>query len=144
MVRVSGGDGGQVALATGRPAAARRAAPQRTCVVCRVSTGKRTLHRIVRSPDGVIRYDPTGSAAGRGAYLCGDPACTALAVKRRSLHRALKLPGGAGAEAAVEALRTALSVSGGAGRRIDEPPQGDEGSGRRSPRSSDQEEVRTG
>jgi len=143
MVRVSGGDGGRLASATGRPATARRAAPQRTCVVCRVSTDKRTLHRIVRSLDGVIRYDPTGSAAGRGAYLCGDPACTALAVKRRSLHRALKVPGGAGAEAAVEALRTALSLSGGAGRRTTSP-QGDEGSGRRSPRPSDQEEVRTG
>jgi len=143
MVRVSGGDGGRVALATGRPAAARRAAPQRTCVVCRVSTDKRTLHRIVRSPDGVIRYDPTGSAAGRGAYLCGDPACTAQAVKRRSLQRALRAPGAPGTETAVDALRAAQSVSGRAGRRTTSP-QGDEVSGRPGPRSSDQEEVRTG
>jgi len=140
MVRVSGGGGGPVAAASGHPVAARKAAPQRTCVVCRVSTDKRTLHRIVRAPDGVIRYDPTGSAVGRGAYLCGDPACTALAVKRRSLQRALKAPAAPGAESAVEALRDALG--GEAGRR-DEPPVR-RGSGWRSPRSSDQEEVRTG
>jgi uncharacterized protein len=143
MVRVSGGGGRSVAAATGRPLAGRKAAPRRTCVACRRSTDKRTLHRIVRSPDGVIRYDPTGSSAGRGAYLCSDPACAALAVKRRSLQRALKAPGAAGAETAVEALRNALGASGGAGRRTTRP-QGDEGSGRRSPRSSDQEEVRTG
>jgi uncharacterized protein len=90
--------------------------------VCRVSTDKRTLHRIVRSPDGVIRYDPTGAAAGRGAYLCGDPACTALAVRRRSLERALKAPGAPGADTAVEALRGAVGAAGGPGRRTHEPP----------------------
>ncbi len=144
MVRVSGGERRAVArAAAGRAGTARPAGPVRTCVVCRVSTDKRTLHRIVRSPDGVIRYDPTGAAAGRGAYLCGDPACTTLAARRRSLQRALKAPGAPGADEAVQALSRALGMAGGAGRlatsllRAQEP-------GRQSPRSSDQEEVRTG
>jgi predicted RNA-binding protein YlxR (DUF448 family) len=34
--------------------------------------------------------DPTGRAPGRGAYLHDDPDCRALALKKRSLERALR------------------------------------------------------
>ena len=34
--------------------------------------------------------DRTGRAAGRGAYLHANPACIALARKRKALERALK------------------------------------------------------
>jgi hypothetical protein len=103
--------------------------PRRTCVVCRVTTAKRALHRIVRSPTGTVAFDPTGKAAGRGAYLCGRPACLDSAVRRRSIQRALKVSDAVAANAAVEALRTEL-WSGPA----DQP----------APRSSDDEEVRSG
>ena len=103
--------------------------PRRTCVVCRSTSAKRTLHRIVRSPSGTVSYDPTGTAAGRGAYLCGQPACLEGAVRRRSIQRALKVTDGAAADAAVEALRSRM-LSGRAGQP--------------APRSSDDEEVRTG
>jgi uncharacterized protein len=106
-----------------------RPEPRRTCVVCRSTTAKRTLHRIVRSPDGTVAYDPTGRAAGRGAYLCGQPACLEVAVRRRSLQRALKVTDAAAADAAVEALRNRMR-SGSAARP--------------APRSSDDEEVRSG
>ena len=79
--------------------------PRRTCVVCRSTTAKRTLHRIVRSPAGTVAFDPTGKAAGRGAYLCGQPACLDQAVRRRSVQRALKVTDAAAVDAAVEALR---------------------------------------
>ena len=36
--------------------------------------------------------DTTGRAHGRGAYLCADPACWQLAVKRSALQRALSIP----------------------------------------------------
>ncbi len=49
--------------------------PQRTCVVCRSERGKRELVRIVRTPDGAVRVDPTGKVAGRGAYLCKARPC---------------------------------------------------------------------
>lgn len=42
--------------------------PLRTCVACREVLAKRTLIRIVRTPEGV-KIDPTGKVAGRGAYL---------------------------------------------------------------------------
>jgi hypothetical protein len=63
--------------------------PVRTCVGCRQTAGKGRLVRFVRSA-GEIVEDPTGRAPGRGAYLHDDPACRTLAVKRRSLQRALK------------------------------------------------------
>lgn len=48
--------------------------PQRTCVGCRIVQPKRSLIRIVASPQGV-RVDPTGKAAGRGAYLHDIRSC---------------------------------------------------------------------
>jgi predicted RNA-binding protein YlxR (DUF448 family) len=36
--------------------------------------------------------DPGGRTAGRGAYLCADGACWALALKRGSLQHALHAP----------------------------------------------------
>lgn len=62
----------------------------RTCVGCGEESPKRTLLRVVRSPEGGVRYDPTGKANGRGAYLCADLACVAAAKKKKSLSRALK------------------------------------------------------
>ena len=106
-----------------------RAEPRRTCVVCRATAAKRTLHRIVRSPAGTVSYDPTGKAAGRGAYLCGQPDCLEMAVRRRSIQRALKVTDTVAASAAVEALKNRM-LSGTAGQP--------------ALRLSDNEEVRSG
>ncbi len=40
-------------------------------------------------PDGTVVLDPTGRLPGRGAYVCADPGCAALAVKRGAVERAL-------------------------------------------------------
>ena len=64
--------------------------PARTCVACRQESGKRALVRFTRDADGVVLEDPTGRAPGRGAYLHDDPDCRALALKKRSLERALR------------------------------------------------------
>lgn len=45
--------------------------------------------RIVRTPDGEIRFDTTGRAAGRGAYLCKSKKCLARARKTRRLEQNL-------------------------------------------------------
>jgi uncharacterized protein len=100
-------------------------------VICRSTAAKRTLHRIVRSPAGTVAYDPTGKAAGRGAYLCGQPACLDQAVRRRSVQRALKVTDAAAVDAAVEALRNRVLSE-----RV--APTS------RHPRSNDDEEVRPG
>jgi predicted RNA-binding protein YlxR (DUF448 family) len=63
--------------------------PQRTCVGCRQVLAKRTLVRLVRGPDGV-RIDPTGKAAGRGAYLHNQRSCWEQALKGGHLARALR------------------------------------------------------
>ena len=49
--------------------------PQRTCVGCRQVLPKRTLIRIVRISSGGVQVDPTGKAAGRGAYLHNQRSC---------------------------------------------------------------------
>jgi predicted RNA-binding protein YlxR (DUF448 family) len=64
----------------------------RTCVACRTERQKRELVRIVRAPDGSVSFDPSGRAAGRGAYVCADGSCWAQAVKRKSIERALSAP----------------------------------------------------
>jgi predicted RNA-binding protein YlxR (DUF448 family) len=68
-----------------------RREPQRTCVACRTPAGKRELLRIVRSPSGEVRVDPTGSAPGRGAYVHRDAACAERAISRGALARALRV-----------------------------------------------------
>ncbi|HUG30022.1 MAG TPA: YlxR family protein [Candidatus Limnocylindria bacterium] len=67
----------------------RRAVPTRSCVVCRTSREKRDLLRVVRTPDGVVHFDPTGRASGRGAYVCRDETCINGASGKGTLARAL-------------------------------------------------------
>jgi predicted RNA-binding protein YlxR (DUF448 family) len=68
-----------------RPA---RHTPVRTCVGCREVLPKRAMIRVVRSPAGV-RVDPTGKAAGRGAYLHDRRSCWEAGL-RGALARALR------------------------------------------------------
>jgi uncharacterized protein len=62
--------------------------PQRTCVGCHQVLEKRSLIRIVRSPEGIV-IDPTGKLAGRGAYLHNKRSCWMIGLKGQ-LAKALK------------------------------------------------------
>lgn len=62
--------------------------PQRTCVGCREVLDKRSLIRIVRTPEGVF-LDSTGKLAGRGAYLHDRISCWERGLDG-NLARALK------------------------------------------------------
>ena len=64
--------------------------PQRTCVICRETSAKRVLTRLVRTPDEGVHVDPTGKRNGRGAYLCDKPACWQAAIKGKGLENALR------------------------------------------------------
>ncbi len=55
-----------------------------------MEAGKDELVRVHRDLQGLIHVDPTGRAAGRGAYLHPDAGCIETARRRRSLERALK------------------------------------------------------
>ena len=61
--------------------------PQRMCVACRQSQDKKSLVRLVRTPEGVV-VDPTGKMPGRGAYLHADPNCWEQGVHKH-LEKAL-------------------------------------------------------
>ncbi len=63
--------------------------PMRMCVGCREMKEKKSLIRVVRSPEGQVSLDPTGKKAGRGAYVCREGECLARALKQRQLERQL-------------------------------------------------------
>lgn len=66
----------------------RKHIPQRTCVGCRTVQAKRTMTRLVRTPEGV-KIDTTGKLSGRGAYLHNLQTCWDAGLKG-TLGRALK------------------------------------------------------
>lgn len=59
--------------------------PRRTCVGCREVLPKRSLIRIVNSPEGV-KVDLTGKAHGRGAYLHDKRSCWHKGLKGALNH----------------------------------------------------------
>lgn len=67
-----------------------RKIPMRMCVGCREMKEKRSLLRVVKSPDGAISFDRVGKAPGRGAYVCKSKACLERALKAKQLERALE------------------------------------------------------
>lgn len=66
-----------------------RHVPIRVCVGCRQSVEKKNSMRIVRGEQRV-QIDPTGKAAGRGAYLHTQRSCWEKGLKG-SLARALRV-----------------------------------------------------
>lgn len=64
--------------------------PQRTCVACRRTAGKRELVRLVRTAEGAVEVDTSGRRAGRGAYLCPNRPCLEAALKGGRLEQALR------------------------------------------------------
>ncbi|MBM3458275.1 MAG: YlxR family protein [Armatimonadetes bacterium] len=64
--------------------------PLRTCTGCRTTRLQAELLRLARTLEGSVVLDPGRRVAGRGADLCPNPECLALAVKRRALDRAFR------------------------------------------------------
>ena len=72
-----------------------RRVPIRSCVVCRQTSDKKTLLRVVRAPEkdgGAVTADPTGRANGRGAYICTSLECIEKAAKQKRFERSLSAP----------------------------------------------------
>ena len=67
-----------------------RKIPMRMCVGCREMKEKRSLIRVVRSPEGQVSLDPTGKKPGRGAYVCRTGECLVKAIKHHQLERQLQ------------------------------------------------------
>ena len=65
--------------------------PMRTCIACREMKPKKEMLRIVKTADGEIFADPTGKAAGRGAYICGAEDCLKKLNDKKLLHKAFSI-----------------------------------------------------
>ncbi len=65
-----------------------KSVPMRMCIACRQMKPKKEMTRVVKTADGEISADPTGKAAGRGAYICGDEACLKKLNDKKLLHKA--------------------------------------------------------
>lgn len=52
---------------------------------------KKSLVRIVRNADGSVAIDPTGKAAGRGAYVALNPDAIAAAKKKQVIDKAFEV-----------------------------------------------------
>ena len=63
--------------------------PERTCVGCGAKREKSALVRLVLDAGGQIAVDRAGTAAGRGAWLCGV-GCLRAALKRKAFVRAFR------------------------------------------------------
>jgi uncharacterized protein len=63
--------------------------PMRTCAACRQVLPKREMMRVVGSADGSVSIDLSGKAAGRGTYVCDDPACREPRRLAEAVSRAL-------------------------------------------------------
>jgi predicted RNA-binding protein YlxR (DUF448 family) len=66
--------------------------PLRKCLVTGQRLAKKDLIRIVKTPEGEIKVDPTGKMNGRGAYLSKDPEVIAKAKDHGYLARAFACP----------------------------------------------------
>ncbi len=69
-----------------------RKVPLRMCVACHQMRPKRELIRLVRTPTGEVKVDPTGKLAGRGAYVCADLQCADLGLREHRIQHALEVP----------------------------------------------------
>ncbi len=64
---------------------------KRMCVGCGEMFDKRSLIRVVKSPEGEVSLDLTGKKNGRGAYVCNNPECLKKARKRKSIERTFSM-----------------------------------------------------
>ena len=63
--------------------------PLRKCVACNKMFPRDQLFRVVKL-EGQAQLDLSYKAQGRGAYVCKNADCVALAEKKRAFNRALK------------------------------------------------------
>lgn len=63
--------------------------PLRKCIATNELLEKNQLLRIVKTPEGQIKIDPTGKLNGRGAYLKKTVEAVEIARQKNLLRRAL-------------------------------------------------------
>ena len=86
--------------------------PLRMCVGCREMKEKKSLIRVVRSPEGEVSLDPVGKKPGRGAYICPKLECLKKAQKAKALERKFEAEVGKDVYAMLEEQFTKLEQDG--------------------------------
>ena len=71
--------------------------PMRQCVGCHEMKAKRDMIRVIKTApaeegETEIILDATGRKNGRGAYICPNRECLAMAIKNKGLERPFKMP----------------------------------------------------
>ncbi len=61
--------------------------PMRRCVVSGESLPKKELLRIVKTPEGALKVDPTGKLNGHGAYIKKSVETLEAAIKKKTLTK---------------------------------------------------------
>ena len=64
--------------------------PTRRCLGCGEHFPKKSLIRVLRTPDGECVLDMTGKMSGRGAYVCKSLSCFKKARKARRFEASLE------------------------------------------------------
>ena len=65
--------------------------PMRRCIVTGESFPKKELLRIVKTPEGDIKVDPTGKMNGKGAYIKKSTEVIDLLKKNNTLEKTFGL-----------------------------------------------------
>lgn len=65
--------------------------PLRMCIACHGMKPKKEMLRVVKPKEGDAFIDFTGKAAGRGAYICNDPACVKKLRKGKLLNKTFSM-----------------------------------------------------
>ena len=65
--------------------------PERRCVGCGETKEKKSLIRVVRTPEGEVVLDSTGKKSGRGAYICHSLSCFKKARKSKRFETNLSI-----------------------------------------------------
>lgn len=68
--------------------------PMRQCVGCHEMKAKRDMIRVIKTApteegETEIILDATGRKNGRGAYICPNRECLAMAIKNKGLERSI-------------------------------------------------------
>jgi predicted RNA-binding protein YlxR (DUF448 family) len=64
--------------------------PTRRCLGCGEHFPKKSLIRVLRTPEGECVLDMTGKMSGRGAYVCKSLSCFKKARKARRFEASLE------------------------------------------------------
>ena len=65
--------------------------PLRTCVITKEKCEKRSLLRVVRTPEGIVVFDKSGKANGKGAYVKKDKDVIIKAQNNKILDKVLEV-----------------------------------------------------